>query len=85
MTSVIEQWPGCHVIGANSAVDSYNYCMKDETRVEGPVSFGVPPARRNKRGEVAAFNQELITYGPVRAVEEGLIRIDKFKTVVHSL
>jgi len=30
-----------------------DYCMKEDTRVEGPWSFGVKPARRNVKGDVA--------------------------------
>lgn len=33
-----------HVEVAKSALNAWEYCGKKETRVEGPVEFGVPPA-----------------------------------------
>lgn len=30
-----------------------DYCLKEETRVEGPWEFGLKPARRNVKGDVA--------------------------------
>ena len=49
------------------------YCNKEDTRKEGPWSFGIRPARRNVKGEVKKRNQELLEFGPEKAVEEGLI------------
>lgn len=45
-----------------------NYCNKDDTRIAGPWTFGVRPARRNEAGDLARRNQELISIGAVAAV-----------------
>lgn len=52
-----------------------DYCNKEETRLEGPWSFGVKPARLNKKGDLARRNQELLEMGPEKAVENGIISI----------
>lgn len=58
---------------ANNGADTY--CNKEDTRVTGPWSFGVAPAKRNKRGDVARRNKEIIEMGVVKAVDEGYITI----------
>jgi len=45
------------------------YCNKDETRLEGPWSFGVRPARKNKHGDTARRNRELMEMGAEEAVK----------------
>lgn len=47
--------------------------MKEESREEIGHNWGVPPAARNVKGNVAARNKMLIEYGAEKAVEEGLI------------
>ena len=51
------------------------YCNKESTRIAGPWTFGIRPARRNKAGDVQRRNQELAQMGVVAAVNAGLIRI----------
>lgn len=41
-------------VKVNNGADSY--CNKVETRVEGPWTFGVKPARLNKKGDLARRN-----------------------------
>jgi len=60
----------------NGAAD---YCMKDDTRVEGPYQFGTKPVRLNKKRDVKARNKEILSLGPVEACKQGLIPIEKFK------
>lgn len=50
------------IVKVNNGAD--DYCMKDDTRVEGPWSFGIKPARRNLKGDVAERNATIIKYGP---------------------
>jgi len=38
----------------NNGADEY--CNKDDTRLDGPWSFGIRPARRDKKGDVARLN-----------------------------
>ncbi len=37
-----------------------DYCMKEDTRVEGPWEFGIKPARRNVKGDVKARNEAIL-------------------------
>ncbi len=39
------------------------YCNKEDTRLDGPWTFGVEPAQRNVKGDVARRNQALIAKG----------------------
>lgn len=39
----------------------------------GPWSFGVRPARRNKKGDLARRNAEIMEEGAVAAMERGII------------
>lgn len=46
-----------------------DYCMKEETRVSGPWSFGIRPARKNLKGDCARRNAELRAMGTLEAVK----------------
>lgn len=77
---VIKQFPGCHVeLAKKPAMALWAYCGKEDTRIEGPIDSGVPPAAVNVKGDKAARNKMILEYGVVKAVEEGLIPIEKFK------
>ena len=54
------------------------YCLKQETRLEGPWEFGVKPARRNLKGETAARNARILEIGVEKCVEEGLIHLKEY-------
>jgi len=71
------------LVKVNNGADEY--CNKEDTRIEGPWSFGVRPARRNKKGDVKRRNEELLEMGPEKAVTEGLISITQYKTVKQSI
>jgi len=55
-----------HVRYDNGASD---YCLKEDTRVEGPWEFGIKPARRNVKGSVAEQNAKLLALGAKEAVD----------------
>jgi len=57
------------------------YCQKEETRIEGPWTFGILPARVDKKGDRARHNMELVTMGPAKALEEGLIAVKDYLRV----
>lgn len=61
------------------------YCMKEDTRVEGPWEYGTKPCRLNKKRDVKARNKEILRLGPVKAVDEGLIDITKFAQAYRSI
>jgi len=70
------------VVRNNGADD---YCMKEDTRVEGPFEFGTKPIRQNKKRDMKARNKEILRLGPVEAVKEGLIDVCKFRQAVSSI
>jgi len=64
---------------------SWNYCGKEESRLEGPLEHGVPPASKRVKGDTKKRNEMILEYGVVKAVAEGLIPIEKFKQVKQSV
>ena len=59
----------CHVDISRNAMAAYNYCKKSETRLEGPLEHGVPPAALNVKGDKAKKNMLLVEMGAEKAVE----------------
>lgn len=55
-----------------------DYCLKEDTRVEGPWEFGLKPAKLNKKGSKAEQNQKLLEIGAEEAVKQGLIGLDRY-------
>ena len=74
-----KRFPGCHIEASRNAMAAWAYCGKEDSRVEGPLEHGVPPAAKNVKGDTAARNKMILEYGAVKATEEGLIPIEKFK------
>jgi len=64
---------------------AYDYCAKEETRLEEPLSHGVPPPRLNVLGDKKAFNQRMIEIGAEKAVEEGHIRVTEYAKLKMNL
>jgi len=79
--AMTKTFPGVHIEKSKNALASWRYCGKDDTRVEGPVEFGVPPAAKNVKGDTKARNAMIIAHGVVKAVDDGLIPIEKLKQV----
>ena len=52
--------------------------MKEETRIEGPFEFGVPPLKRNSKLDNKTLNRLIKELGPVVCVDEGLISLKDF-------
>jgi hypothetical protein len=78
-------FPTAHIEAAKSPHDSWDYCGKEDTRVEGPVEFGVPPARLNKKGDKAKKNAMLIDKGAEQAVKDGDISIKDYQRFKHNI
>jgi len=70
-------------VKVNNGAD--DYCNKDEGRLDGPWSFGVKPARLNKKGDLARRNKELIEMGAEKAVENGVISIANYGRVKSNI
>lgn len=84
LPAMIKKLKGCHVELAKNALAAWRYCHKEDTRVEGPWEYGVPPASRAVKGDTAARNA-MILKDPVKAVEDGVIPIEKFRQVIQSV
>ncbi len=85
--SVREHWPHAAIFRSNSPVDSWAYCSKEDTRVEGSTvhSFGEPPIKRNSKCDMRRHNQLAITKGAVYMVDEGLINIKDMYALNRSV
>lgn len=79
LNAVIKRFPGCHVELSKNAMAAYAYCGKSDTRLEGPLDHGVPPASLRVKGDKKERNKLILQYGVVKAVDEGLIDIEKVK------
>lgn len=62
-----------------------DYCMKEDTRVEGPYEFGSKPLRRNNKRDMKERNKEILSLGPLEACKQGLIDVTKFKNAYSSI
>jgi len=88
LKKIIKDWPGAHVEVARNALASWDYCGKEDTRTEGPVEYGTPPAQRNCKGDTKKRNALLLEMGVAKAVEEGhvcLIQAPKLKCAIDLL
>ena len=72
-------FPGCHIEISKNAMAAWRYCGKTETRLEGPIDKGVPPASRAVKGDTKERNQMILEYGSIKAIDEGLVPIEKLK------
>lgn len=56
ISAVKSMFPTAHIETAKSPFHSWEYCGKADTRVEGPVEFGLPPANRARAGDYKSVN-----------------------------
>ena len=70
---------------SRNAVAAWDYCAKEDTRKEGPLSHGIPPAAKNVKGDTIKRNKMILEYGLVKAVDEGLVRIEQVKQIKQSV
>ena len=82
---MIKALPGSHIEITKNAMKAWAYCGKEDTRIQGPLEFGLPPAAKNVKGDTATRNKMILEMGVVKACEEGLIPIEKFKQVKQSV
>ncbi len=76
---------GAHVELTTDAMAAWKYCTKEESRVEGPWTKGVPPAKLNRKGDKAARNKLLIEMGAAKAVDTGLVRVEEYLKLKANL
>lgn len=82
---VAKMFPGIHVEAAKSPFDSWEYCGKEDTRVEGPYEFGIPPANRARKGDYAKLNKIALEQGPEELVKQNLISIGSYERIKKSV
>lgn len=81
-TAVKKLFPTAHVETAKNALKSYNYCKKDDTRVEGPIEWGpIPKPKKSIAGDTAEFNRICIEQGPETLVAEGRLHIRDYARI----
>jgi len=85
LQAMIKKFKGCHIEKARNAFATWEYCGKTDSREEGPLDHGIPPASKNIKGDTKKRNQMILEYGVAKAVEEGLIPIEKYKQVKQSV
>lgn len=55
-----------------------DYCNKEETRIDGPWTHGIKPARVNKKGDKARHSMDLIAKGAEQALRDGDIALSQY-------
>lgn len=55
-----------------------DYCLKEETRVAGPLELGIKPARKNVAGETAERNKRILELGVEECVAQGLVHMKEY-------
>ncbi len=83
--SMVKKFPGCHVMVTRNPGAAYDYCGKEDSRIEGPISYGCPPPRLNTTGEKKAFNMRALEIGAERCVEEGHIKITDYMKLKSNI
>lgn len=71
-------FPGSHLEPAHHVLALWDYCGKEESRVAGPVSFGVPPVARNVAGSKRDRNAMLLEKGAEQAVWDGDVGLGQY-------
>ena len=82
---VKKQFPTAHIEPAKSPLQAWEYCGKSETRVSGPVEFGVPPANKKAGDTKKERNLLLISKGAEQAVADGDICITNYAKLKHNI
>lgn len=78
-------FPKLHIEIAKHPRAAIEYCTKSDTRIEGPIIIGEPVFASNVKEDVAAKNRKILEIGAEAAVEQGLIRIEKYQQAKKSI
>ena len=84
--SVKLKFPEAHIEAAKSGFDSWTYCTKEDTRVEGPFTYGVmpkPPTRSKQSTE--EFNRACLSLGPDEMVKAGQLSLRDYIKVTQAV
>lgn len=84
--AVKKVWPDAHIEKARNAFHSWQYCGKHDTRLEGPVEFGIMPLpQKQTSGDTAAFNKAVLEEGPEAMVSDGRLSIREYAKIKGSV
>ena len=75
----------CHHEPAKSPFDAWEYCQKEDSRIGPPLTWGTPPARRNKKGDLKKQNELLLEMGATKAVKDGVIPLRDWVKVKQAI
>jgi len=64
---------------------AWTYCQKEDPRLEGPLTHGIPPAAKNVKGDTKARNEMILEKGVEACVRDGDISIERYKHIKQSV
>lgn len=70
----------CHYSGG-----AERYCLKEDTRIDGPWQEGVMPARLNVKGDKKLTNMQMLEIGAEKCVEENHCTWEKYPKVKSAM
>jgi len=80
-----EHFPRAHIEGCKSFFDSWKYCSKSETRVEGPVTYGPIPKPPKRKGRSTKEFNELVLSGKLEdLVADGSVHIGTYPKLLQA-
>lgn len=57
---MFKRFPGCHIEKTRNALATWEYCGKEDTKIEGPYEHGLPPASKNVKGDTKKRNEMIL-------------------------
>ena len=86
LRTIRDRFPGAHVQFSRSAVFSWEYCGKQNTRVGENLSVGIPPIAYNVAGQRhKEMNDFLVARGPTNLCKEGAISVLRYKHIKENV
>lgn len=80
-----KMFPRAHIEVAKHSFESWQYCSKLDTRVEGPVHFGeMPKPRKQKGSSYEEFNKEACA-NLEAMVADGRVNIKDYQKLANSV
>lgn len=71
------------IVGVDNGASSY--CMKEDTRIDGPWEFGLRPAQKNVKGSTKLRNATILELGVEECVRQELIPLKEYKRLTECV
>lgn len=84
LRAVTKAWPGCHVEVARNAPKAWAYCIKDDTRVAEPITFGDPPTTTSTEKSHSVLNKRIINEPIESLVLDGTIPFSRYIGILRA-